>query len=63
MTKSGVIRDRLEEDSNPFSLKSFSPIECKDSPTHQHEWLIEDLDDSWDMYCSWCYQWKDWSKE
>ena len=37
-------------------------ILCKDSPRGEHSYLSEDFEDgSWDLYCEYCYEWKDWS--
>jgi len=37
---------------------------CPDSPDGNHHWLCEDFpDETWDLFCQYCFEWKDWSKD
>lgn len=39
-------------------------VPCKESPDGICTWLCEDFeDDSWDLYCQYCFRWKDWEEE
>jgi hypothetical protein len=43
-------------------LKPFVP--CPDSPDGKCHWLSEDFpdDEGWDLFCEYCYRWKDWDE-
>lgn len=40
-------------------------VHCEESPDGICSWLSEDFpeDEGWDLYCKYCFRWKDWDEE
>jgi hypothetical protein len=55
----GVVNDLILKDLIDGYVQTLK-VECKDSPNYQHSFIIEDLEDFWDMYCQWCHEYKNW---